>query len=112
MFDSVYPYEGLGEITAAGHAVVDIANLCVPDTPDSTPPGALVVSASTTVEPSVWGPGDTDADGVACESEAYAYDAAKVAEIEEQRELARDDDGRYRFLGSRCGCHDGSPDDE
>lgn len=33
---------------------------------------------------------DTDADGVACESEAYAYDAAKVAEIVEQRELARD----------------------
>lgn len=33
---------------------------------------------------------DPDADGVACESETHAYDAAKVAEIVEQRELARD----------------------
>lgn len=33
---------------------------------------------------------DSDADGIACESDTYPYDAAKVAEIVAQRELARD----------------------
>lgn len=32
---------------------------------------------------------DSDADGIGCESDTYAYDAAKVAEIVEQREWAR-----------------------
>lgn len=32
---------------------------------------------------------DSDGDGIGCESEAYAYDAAKVAGIVEQREWAR-----------------------
>lgn len=33
---------------------------------------------------------DSDDDGIGCESDAYPYDAAKVAEIVAQRELARD----------------------
>jgi len=52
-FESVSPYDGLGAITAAAHAVVDIAYLAVALTPLSTPPGALVVSTRTTVDPSV-----------------------------------------------------------
>jgi len=51
-FDSVKPYRGDGVTRAAAHAVVAaIAYLCVPLTPLRTPPGALVVSTRTTVEP-------------------------------------------------------------
>jgi len=52
-------------MTTAAHAVVDIAYFAVADTPLSTPPGALVVSTSTTVEPSTCGGcGDTVPDTV------------------------------------------------
>jgi hypothetical protein len=49
-FVSRKPYVGCGAITAAAHAVVDIAYLAVFETPERTPPGAVVVSTSTTVE--------------------------------------------------------------
>jgi len=44
--------------------------------------------------------------------EAANRERAVLAADGTQRELAGDDDGRNRFLGSRWGCHDGSPDDE
>jgi hypothetical protein len=49
-FVSRKPYVGCGAITAAAHAVVDIVYLAVFETPERTPPGAVVVSTSTTVE--------------------------------------------------------------
>jgi len=63
-FASVNPYVGFGAMTTAAHAVKDIAYFAVADTPLSTPPGALVVSTSTTVEPSTCGCGVAGAVGV------------------------------------------------
>jgi len=48
MFDSVYPYEGFGRITAAAHLVVDIAYVAVAVTVDASRfPPVDVVSTST-----------------------------------------------------------------
>ena len=54
-FVSVKPYSGDGVSSAAAHAVVDIAKRAVALAPLSTPPGALVVSTSTTAEPATCG---------------------------------------------------------
>jgi hypothetical protein len=55
-FASVKPYTGLVAMTAAAHAVVVIAYLAVAETaPERAPPGAVVVSTSTAVEPPTCG---------------------------------------------------------
>ena len=65
-FASVKPYVGFVAITAAAHAVVDIAYLAVAVTPAAArmPPGAVVVSTSTTVELSICGCGVESGVGV------------------------------------------------
>ena len=63
-FVTRYPYDGFGTSTTAAHSVADKITRFVFETPESTPPGALVVSASTTVEPSVCGPGVLELVGV------------------------------------------------
>jgi hypothetical protein len=65
-FASVYPYVGFGEKTAAAHATVLVVNLIAALTLAlvSTPPGALVESTSTTVDPSTCEGGDLDGEGV------------------------------------------------
>jgi hypothetical protein len=64
MFDSVYPYDGFGAITAAANIVGDSVNLIVAVTvAASRLPPVLVVSTSTYEEPIVCGGavGDGDA---------------------------------------------------
>ena len=61
---SVKAYAADGVKTAAAHAVVVGENCAVPPTPESTPPGALVVSMSTTDEPTTCGAAVGIADGV------------------------------------------------
>jgi hypothetical protein len=64
MFDSVYPYEGFGRITAAAHLVVDIAYVAVAVTVDASRfPPVDVVSTSTYEDPTACGSavGDGDA---------------------------------------------------
>src|SRR3989344_2578540 len=53
-----------------------------------------------------------DLESTEVRGEAANRERAVLAADGTQRELAGDDDGRNRFLGSRWGCHDGSPDDE
>ena len=66
MFDSVYPYDGFGTITAAAHLVVDIAYVAVAVTVDARRlPPVLVVSTRTYEEPTDSRGADCDGDGVA-----------------------------------------------
>ena len=63
---TVKPYVGLDTTTNAAHRVADIVVSRVTDSgPVRLPPGALVVSTSTTVEPTTWGGDEGVGDGVA-----------------------------------------------
>ena len=59
---SVKAYAADGVKTAAAHAMFVGENCAVPPTPESTPPGALVVSRSTTDEPTTCGAADGSAE--------------------------------------------------
>ena len=65
-FTNVKPYVGFGATTAAAHAVADSENCVVAPTEaaPSWPPGAVVVSTSTTVEFSTCGNGVAESDRV------------------------------------------------
>ena len=65
MFDSVYPYDGFGAITAAAQIAGPIVNFTVAVTEDASRlPPVLVVSTSTYEEPTVCGGAVRDGDGV------------------------------------------------
>jgi len=102
-FVSVYPYVGFGDITAAAHAVADIAYLGDKLTPDKTPPGALVVSTSTTVDPSVCGGGVTDGDGVKEGVPDLDGEPDGVPDGDGVPDCVRDDDGVPDRVGVTVG---------
>ena len=90
-FDSVYPYEGFGDITAAAHAVVVIAYLDTAVTVDASRlPPELVESTSTTTALADWGSGEAEG----------------VGEIDGVPELDGETDGVTEFVGET----DGVPD--